>query len=271
VRCRIHRPAARHLLVAVLGVALLVGCGGGSSPTATPAVRPTTTPPPTLDPIHIRTGSAIIPSPTGQTANSASSPPSAANNAPSSALTPPPPGVIPATVAVPTVTTGTVLQPLAGGQTFATADKKATIHYPDTWDAQTAPNAAQFTPKGASPTDPNVTRVTFNGLPVQLDLLSGDNATSYLQTLASQTTGRGAMNLQVRSIDRVRLGNAGGLEAVRIVVAYTQGAPVVSEQVIVQPPGSDTTWFISATAPAADFATKWAPIIDGIAGSVTFP
>ena len=39
---------------------------------------------------------------------------------------------------------------------------------------------------------------------------------------------------------------------------------------IAQPPGSDTTYFISATAPAADFATKWGPIIDGIAGSVVF-
>lgn len=163
-----------------------------------------------------------------------------------------------------------VLQPLPGGQIFVTADKKAAIHYPDNWDAQTAQNVAQFTPKGASPTDPNVARVTFNGLPVQLDLLSGDNASNYLQTLASQTTGRGATNLQVRSIDRVRLGGPSGLEAVRVIVSYMQGAPVVSEQVIVQPQGSDTTWFISATAPAADFATKWAPVIDGIAGSVVF-
>lgn len=262
VRCTIFRPPARRVFVAVLGIALLVGCGG-SAPTAIPTARPTTTPPPTIDPIHIRTGSAIIPSPIGQTANSASNPPS-------SALTPPPLGVIPATVPVPTVTTGTVLQPLAGGQTFTTPDTKVTIRYPDNWDAQTAGNAAQFTPKGAPPTDPNVPRVTFNGLPVRLDLLTGDNAANYLQTLASQTTGRGATDLMVRSIDRVRLGSPSGLEAVRLVVSYTQGVPVVSEQVAVQPPGSDTTWFISATAPAADFATKWGPIIDGIAGSVVF-
>jgi hypothetical protein len=178
--------------------------------------------------------------------------------------------VIPPTVPIPTVTTGTVLQSLAGGQTFTTDDKKTTIHYPDNWDAQTAGNAAQFTPKGASPTDPNVPRVTFNGLPVQLDLLSDGNAAQYLQNLAAQTTGRGATALTVRSIDRVRLGSPSGLEALRLVVSYTQGVPVVSEQVVIQPTGSDTTWFISATVPAADFATKWGPIIDGIAGSVTF-
>lgn len=253
----------------MLGIVVLVGCGGGSSPTALPTVRPTpppirptTTPPPTLDPIHVRSGSAIIPSPTGQTASSA-------NNSPSSALTPPP-VVIPPTVPLPTITTGTVLQPLAGGQTFTTADKKATIHYPDNWDAQTAQNVAQFTPKGASPTDPNVPRVTFNGLPVQLDLLTDDNAANYVQNLATQTTARGATDLRVQSIDRVRLGTPSGVEAIHLVVSYTQGVPVVSEQVIIQPTGSDTTWFISATATAADFATKWGPIIDGIAGSVIF-
>lgn len=254
-------PAARHLFAVMLGIALLVGCGG-SSPTALPTARPTTTPPPTIDPIHIRTGSAIIPSPIGQTANSASNPPGSAPT--------PPLGVIPATIPVPTVTTGTVLQPLSSGQTFTTTDKKITIRYPDTWEAQMASNAAQFMPKGASPTDPNVPRVTFNGLPIQLDLLSSDNAQSYLQTLASQTSGRGATDLTVRSIDRVHLGSPSGLEAVRFIVSYTQGVPVVSEQVAVQPTGSDTTWFISATAPAADFATKWGPIIDGIAGSATF-
>lgn len=262
------------LLLILFAVTLLAGCGGAS--TATSAVpptptgpRPTTTPPPTIDPSHIRTGSAIIPSPTGQSASSANA--SAASNPPSNALTPPPPGVIPATVPVPTVTTGTVLLPPASGQTFTTADKKVSVRYPNDWDAQTAQNAAQFSPKGTSPTDPNATRVTFNGLPVQLDLLKGDNAQSYLQTLASQTTGRGATDLKVRSIDRVRLGSPSGPEAIRLVVAYTAGVPVVSEQVIVQQPGSDTSWFISATAPAADFATKWSPIIDGIAGSITFP
>jgi hypothetical protein len=263
--------ASRRALIFLLGVTLLVGCGGSS--TATPASpptptgpRPTTTPPPTIDPSHIRTGSAIIPSPTGQSANAAPD----SNSPPPSALTPPPPGSIPATVPVPTVTTGTVLLPLASGQTFMTTDKKVSVRYPNDWDAQSAQNAAQFTPKGASPTDPNVTRVTFNGVPVQLDLLKGDNAQNYMQTLASQTAGRGATDIKVRSIDHVHLGSPSGPEAVRFVVSYTASVPVVSEQVIVQQPGSATSWFISATAPAADFATKWSPIIDGIAGSVAF-
>lgn len=260
-------PSERcRFLFAALGVALLVACGGGDSLTATPAVRPTTTPPPTIDPAHVRTGSAIIPSPTGQTASGANSP----NNPPSSAPAPPPPGVISATVAVPTVRSGIVLPPLGGGQTFTTADKKATVRYPNDWEAQTAENAAQFTPKGTSPTDPNATRVTFNGLPVGLALLNGDNAAGYAQTLAAQTTGRGATDLRVLSLDRVRLGSPAGQEAIRLVVSYTLSAPLVSEQVIAQPPGSDTTYFLSATAPAADFATKWGPIIDGIAGSVAF-
>lgn len=255
----------RWLATILFGLTLLTGCGGGGTPTITPTAgpRPTTTPPPTIDPIHIRTGSAIIPSPTGQTANSASS-------VPSSALTPPPPGVIPATVPVPTTTTGTVLQPLNGGQTFQTSDKKVSVRYPSDWDAQTAPSAAQFTPKGISPTDPNVPRVTFNGLPVQLDLLKSDNASSYVQTLATQTITRGATNLVVKSVDRVRLGSPTGPEAVRFVVSYTLGVPVVSEQVAVAQPGTDTTFFVSATAPAAEFDTKWRAIIDGIAGSVVF-
>ncbi|MCA1723719.1 MAG: hypothetical protein LC748_05605 [Thermomicrobia bacterium] len=257
MRCAIFCPplAARRLCAALLGILLLVGCGGGSSPTAVPTVRPTTTPPPTIDPSLVHTGSAIVPSPIGQTANSA--------------LTPPPDPTS-VTVPVPTITTGTVLQPLSGGQTFTTADKKVAIHYPQDWDAQTTATAAQFTPKGASPTDPNVPRVAFNSLPAQLNLLTGDNAANYLQSLVTQTTARGATNLTVRSLDRVRLGSASGLEAIRLVVAYTQGVPVVSEQVIVQPAGSATTWVVSATAPAADFAAKWGPIIDGIAGSIVF-
>ncbi|MGI8856194.1 MAG: hypothetical protein ACR2JW_10605 [Thermomicrobiales bacterium] len=264
---------ARILLAAICVVAL-VACGGGNSPTVAPAasvVRPTTTPPPTLDPSHVRSGSAIIPSPTGQSASSASSVSSAdASNVPGIALTPPPPGQIPATVAVPTVRTGIVLSSLPSGPTFMTADKKVTLRYPNDWDAQTAQNAAQFTPRSASPTDPNATRVTFNGLPVGLDLLTGDNAANYMQTLASQTTGRGATDLKVLSIDRVRLGSPTGLEAIRLIVSYTQGVSVISEQVIAQPPGSDTTYFLSATAPAAEFATRWSPLIDGIAGSIVF-
>jgi hypothetical protein len=256
-----------HTLLAVIGVAALVACGGGNppTPTATPAapvVRPTTTPPPTIDPVHVRTGSAIIPSPTGQSASSPS-------NLPGSALTPPP-GEAPATVAVPTVRTGIVLPSPPSGQTFTTADKKATLRYPNDWNAQTAQNVAQFTPKSASSTDPNAPRVTFNGLPVALNLLDDDKAVNYMQTLALQTTGRGATDLKVLSIDRVRLGSPTGLEAIRLVVSYTQDTPVVSEQVIAQPPGSDTTYFVSATVPAADFATRWGPAIDGIAGSVVF-
>jgi hypothetical protein len=261
-------PRCRTLL-ATLGIVALVACGGGSAPT-TPSVasvvRPTTTPPPTIDPSHVRTGSAIIPSPTGQNVSSDSS----AASPPSAVLTPPPPGEIPATVPVPTVRTGIVLQAQSSGQTFTTADKKATLRYPNDWDAQTAQSAAQFTPKGASPTDPNVPRITFNGLPVALNLLTGDNAVNYMQTLASQTLGRGATDFKVLSVDRVRLGSPTGLEAIRLIVSYTSGVPVVSEQVIAQPPGSDTTYFISATVPAADFATKWGPVIDGIAGSVVF-
>jgi hypothetical protein len=251
-RCRV--------VLAVLAVAALVACGGGSPSTATPAapvVRTTPTPPPTLDPIHVRTGSAIIPSPAGQSASNASS-----------ALTPP--GEAPATVPVPTVRTGIVLPSSSGGQIFTTADKKATLRYPNDWDAQTEQNVAQFTPKGASPTDPNAPRITFNGLPTALNLLDDDKAVNYLQTLASQTTGRGATDLKVLAIDHVRLGSPSGLEAIRLVVSYTSGASVVSEQVIAQPPGSDTTYFISATVPAADFTTKWGPIIDGIAGSMVF-
>jgi hypothetical protein len=226
-------------------------------------VRPTTTPPPTIDPSHVRTGSAIIPSPTGQSASNAITPPSVA-------LTPPALGEVPATVAVPTVRTGIVLQAQPSGPTFTTDDKKVTLRYPNDWNVQTAQNAAQFTPRSASPTDPNAPRVTFNGLPVALDLLNGDNAANYMQTLASQTTGRGATDLKVLSIDRVRLGSPTGLEAIRLIVSYTQGVAVISEQVIAQPPGSDTTYFVSATAPAAEFATRWGPITDGIAGSVVF-
>ncbi len=72
------------------------------------------------------------------------------------------------------------------------------------------------------------------------------------------------------SIDRVRLGSPTGLEAIRLIVSYTQGVSVISEQVIAQPPGGDTTYFLSATAPAAEFAARWSPIIDGIAGSIVF-
>jgi hypothetical protein len=251
----------RHFIV-TLGALVLTACGG-STPTATPipaptGPRPTTTPPPTIDPIHVRTGSAIIPSPTGQTASI----PAAAQNLPS--------GAIPPTVPLPTIAAGIVLAPLSGGSTFTTKSPRVSVRYPSDWDAQTADNAAQFTPKGAAANDPNVPRVTFNGVPIDLNLFDSDNAASYVQTLAQQTGERGATNLRVRGIDKVRLGSASGPDAVRTVVAYTAGVAVVSEQVIIKQPGGDQTFFLSATAPAADFDTKWKAIIDGIAGSITF-
>ena len=272
-----------RLLLIVAGVALLTACAGsGATPTApfppAPTVaptptgpRPTTTPPPTIDPARVRTGSAIIPSPTGQTASIV--PPT---SLPTSVLNPqqgqnPPPGAIPTAIPLPTVTTGMVLAAIPGGNTFTMKDSKASIRYPSDWEAQTADNAAQFTTKGASASDPNVPRVTFNSFPVDLALLTADNAPSYVQTLAQQTAGRGATDLRVRAIDRVRLGSPAGPEAVRVIVAYTAGVAVVSEQVIVKRPNADETYFISATAPAATYDTQWKPVIDGIAGSLTFP
>jgi hypothetical protein len=221
-------------------------------------VRPTPTPPPTIDPIHVRSGSAIIPSPTGQS----NLPPPAAANLPT--------GVAPPTIPLPTVTAGVILQPLQSGITFTTKTPRVSIRYPSDWDAQTTDNAAQFMPKGAAPTDPNVPRVTFNGIPIDLNLFESDNAQSYIQTLAIQTNARGATNLQVRSIDKVHLGSASGPDAVRGVIAYDSTVPVVSEQVIVRQPGGDQTFFLSATVPAAAFDTKWKAIIDGIAGSIIF-
>lgn len=252
----------RRRFIVGFGALVLTACGGGA-PTATPVpvptvLRPTPTPPPTIDPIHVRSGSAIIPSPTGQTASI----PAAAQN--------PPPGIIPPTVPLPTVASGTILAPLPGGNTFTTKTPKVSIRYPSDWDAQTADNAAQFTLKGAAATDPNVPRVTFSGIAVDLNLSQSDNAESYVQTLAQQTNERGATNLQVRAIEKVRLGSASGPDAIRAVVAYTATVAVVSEQVVVKQPGGDQTFFLSATAPAADYDAKWKPIIDGIAGSITF-
>lgn len=266
----------RCLFLLIAGAIVLTACGGGATPTApsppTPTIaptptgpRPTTTPPPTIDPALVRTGSAIIPSPIGQTASivpPTSLPPSVLNPQTSS---------IPTAIPLPTVTAGVVLAPLQGGGTYTTKDTKVSIRYPSDWEAQTADNAAQFVTKGASPSDPNVPRVTFNSFPIDLALLTGDNAQSYVQTLAQQTAARGSTNLTVRSIDRVRLGSPSGPEAVRVVVAYTAGVPVISEQVIVKRPDAEETYFISATAPAATFDAKWKAIIDGIAGSVTFP
>ncbi len=264
------RAMHRWAVPLLLAMTLLVACGGSATvaPTVPPTPsgpRPTPTPPPTIDPIHVRTGSAIIPSPTGEIPSSVGNPQS---SAPSGA---PPPGIIPPTVPIPTVTTGKVLPPLPNGQAFTTADKKATVRYPNDWAAQTQGNAAQFVPRGASPTDPNTPIVTFNGIAVQLDLLKSDNAQNYAQTLASQTLGRGGSNVQIRSVDQVRLGSPTGPEAVRIIASYTIIVDVISEQVVVQPPNSDQTYFISATTPAGDFASKWSSVIDGIAGSVTFP
>ncbi len=281
---RTHLPL-RFLLPLVAGAMFLTACGGSGAtptspfpptPTAAPTPtgpRPTTTPPPTIDPARVRTGSAIIPSPQGQTASivpPTSLPPSVLTPAPQQGQNPPP-GVIPPTVPLPTATSGTVLAAIPGGNTYTMKDSKTSIRYPSDWDAQTADNAAQFMTKGASPSDPNVPRVTFNSFPVDLALLTSDNAQSYVQTLAQQTAGRGATDLKVRAIDRVRLGGPAGPEAVRVVVSYTAGVAVVSEQVIVKRPSTDETYFVSATAPAATFDATWKPIIDGIAGSVTFP
>ena len=96
--------------IALLFLVLLAACGGGATPIPTTAPtpsgpRPTTTPPPTIDPVHVRTGSAIIPSPTGQ---SATGPSNFQGTAPSL----PPPGTIPPTVPIPTATTGMILTPL---------------------------------------------------------------------------------------------------------------------------------------------------------------
>ncbi len=121
------------------------------------------------------------------------------------------------------------------------------------------------------PTDANVPRVNFIGQPLQLDLLSGDNAAAYTQTIALQTRDRGATDLTVRSVERVTLGGMTGPPALKIVITYTGIVPVVSEQVVVQPPnGGNSTYFISATAPAGEYDAKWRDVIDGIAGSLVF-
>jgi len=244
-------------------LAALAACT--SSPTATPARLSIATPTAVISTITVvvRSGSAVIPSPVGQSASSSPASP-AAPALPMGTV------VIAPTVPVPALRTGNPLVPLMGGTPFTTNDGKATLRYPTDWDVQKANDAAQFAPRNAMPTDANVPRVNFIGQAVQIDVFSGDNAAYYTQSIASATRDRGADDLIVRSVERVMLGGANGPPALKIVVAYTAAVPVVSEQIIVQAPNSDRTYFISATTPASDYDTKWRGIIDGMAGSLTF-
>lgn len=255
---------SRRTLLTLVPIAALTACGG-STPTAAPLPTPaaTFTPRPiSTIMVTVRTGSAVIPSPMGQSASTAT---------PGLPATPVGTVVIAPTVSVPALRMGSVLAPLMGGTPFATQDGKAALRYPTDWDVQTDGNAAQFAPRNAMPTDANVPRVNFIGQPLQLDLLSGDNATAYTQTIALQTRDRGATDLAVRSVERVTLGGMTGPPALKIVIMYTGVVPVVSEQIVVQPPnGSNSTYFISATAPAGEYDAKWRDVIDGIAGSLIF-
>jgi len=212
--------------------------------------------------VTVRTGNAVIPSPMGQSASPAM---------PAVPATPIGTVVLAPTIPVPALRMGSLLAPLMGGTPFSTRDGKATLRYPTDWDVQTDGSAAQFAPRNAMPTDANVPRVNFVGQPLQLDLLSGDNAAAYTQTIALQTRERGTTDLAVRSVERVMLGGMNGLPALKIVLTYTGIVPVVSEQVVVQPPnGSNNTYFVSATAPAGEYDAKWRDVIDGIAGSLIF-
>ena len=268
------RYSRRALLVcapatALATLAALAACTG--SPTATPARLSITTPTAVISTITVvvRSGSAVIPSPIGQSASSVAMTP-ATSAAPAASALPMGTVVIAPTVPVPALRTGSPLVPLMGGTPFTTNDGKATLRYPTDWDVQKSNEAAQFAPRNAMPTDANVPRVNFIGQAVQIDVFSGDNATYYTQSIASATRDRGADDLIVRSVERVLLGGANGPPALKIVVAYTAAVPVVSEQIIVQAPNSDRTYFISATAPASDYDAKWRGIIDGMAGSLTF-
>ena len=268
------RYSRRALLVCapVTALAALAACS--SSPTATPARLSITTPTAVISTITVvvRSGSAVIPSPIGQSASSVAMMPatSASPAAPAAPALPMGTVVIAPTVPVPALRTGSPLVPLTGGTPFTTNDGKATLRYPTDWDVQKSNEAAQFAPRNAMPTDANVPRVNFIGQAVQIDVFSGDNAAYYTQSIASATRDRGADDLIVRSVERVMLGGANGPPALKIVVAYTAAVPVVSEQIIVQAPNSDRTYFISATAPASDYDAKWRGIIDGMAGSLTF-
>jgi len=265
------RYSRRALLVcapvtAFAALAALAACTG--SPTATPAPLSITTPTAVISTITVvvRSGSAVIPSPIGQSASSVAMMPATS----ASPALPMGTVVIAPTVPVPALRTGSPLVPLTGGTPFTTNDGKATLRYPTDWDVQKANEAAQFAPRNAMPTDANVPRVNFIGQAVQIDVFSGDNAAYYTQSIASATRDRGADDLIVRSVERVMLGGANGPPALKIVVAYTAAVPVVSEQIIVQAPNSDRTYFISATAPASDYDAKWRGIVDGMAGSLTF-
>lgn len=256
-------------MLALCGAATLAACGGSpTAPTALPPPTPTATPRPvvTIDPSLVRTGSRVVPSPTNQNPLSPTIGPPPTLAPTSSAVAPPP-------LPLPTVTTGMVLTPLSDGQTFTNADGTATLHYPTDWEVVTVEQAAQFIPRGTLPDDANAPRVNFIGQPVLLQLDNAENLQRYVQLIAAQAAAHGGMNVQIRSVDRVRIGTASGPPAVRFVVAYTTTLPVVSEQIITQPPsaaGKETSYFISATAAAAEFDSKWRGVIDGIAGSLVF-
>lgn len=254
----------RRALLALAPIVALAACGEQGAvptPTAALAVQPPTPAPVVIRTIPgvVRSGSAVIPSPIGQgAATLAPMPPPAPTG-------PPPP-----TIPLPTPTAGIVLAPLMGGTPFTTPDGQVTLRHPTEWEAQASAEAAYFYPRGAQPTDPATPRVSIIGQPVQLNLLVGDTATQYTQTIVQQSRERVAADITVRSIDRVTLGGANGLPALRILVNYTAGVPVVSEQVIVQPPGSDRTYFFIAVSPATEYESKYRAVLDGMAGSLTF-
>ncbi len=268
----LSRPPRRAVLLGG-GAALLSACGGASAATPTPAaslLAPTAPPAPvrTIDPSIIRTGSAVVPSPTNQSPTSPTI--GAPTAAPPTPVVPPSPAPLAPTVPLPMIAKDVVLQPLVGGQPFMSADGKATLRYPNDWEVVTVDPASQFTPRNTKPDDANAPRVNFIGQAVQLDLAKDVHAQSFAQLLASQTRDRGATDLKILSIDRIRVGAASGPTGLRITIAYTTTLPVVSEQIIVQAPGSERTYFFSATAPASGFDTTWRPIIDGMAGSLIF-
>ncbi len=248
-------------LAPTAALATIAACGGPNA-TPTPA-PPTATTAPVISTIMVvvRSGSAVIPSPTGQ--NTFTPTPM-----PPPVPTGPPPPPLP-TLPIPTATTGLVLTPLAGGTPYTTPDGRATLRLPNDWEAQTSGEGSYFSPRGAV-NDPTAPRVTFTGQPVQLNLLVGDAGAMYTQTIAQQSRDRGATDLRVLSIDRVTLGGAGGPPALRVVATYTADGPVISEQIIVQPPGTDRTYFFITIAPANEWETRWRPILDGMAGSLTF-
>jgi len=114
---------SRRTLLTLVPIAALTACGG-STPTAAPLPTPaaTFTPRPiSTIMVTVRTGSAVIPSPMGQSASTAT---------PGLPATPVGTVVIAPTVSVPALRMGSVLAPLMGGTPFATQDGKAALRYP---------------------------------------------------------------------------------------------------------------------------------------------